>query len=107
MFHDPLQLAIQRNSPFVRPSDADWFSNLSDLMEFSSNIIYQLQHYQQHFIPNNCTECHETHIGKILCDMAESMAVFLHCALDYQANIKMMSEKKNNKGYMLYHDVSH
>ncbi|KAI8886318.1 Dbl homology domain-containing protein, partial [Backusella circina FSU 941] len=106
MYYDPLELAIQRNSPFVQPSDMDWFSNLSELMEFSLNIIYQLQHYQQHFISNSssCSDCQEIQIGKILCDMAESMSVFLHCALDYQANRKLMSEKKNNKGYMLYKD---
>ncbi|KAI8333306.1 Dbl homology domain-containing protein [Chlamydoabsidia padenii] len=48
MFSDPLQKSLEQKSPFVRSSDMDIFSNLSDLMHCSSQLIRAMTPYLDH-----------------------------------------------------------
>jgi hypothetical protein len=118
MFSDPLQLAIERHSEIVKPADTDWFANLNDLIRFSSTLILRLRTAQIAKSPCAGTVCKEASvdpscqtcpidisIGSILRELAEHMAVFLRCALDYRANKKLVDHKMHNKAYALYSEV--
>lgn len=96
MFCDPLQLALDRNSPLVKSSDMDCFANLHDLLKFSSTLIlrFKTQSVLEHM-----------HIGAMLRGLAEYMVVFLRCALDFKANKKLMDQRQSSKGYALYIEV--
>lgn len=97
MFCDPLQLAIDRNSPLVKASDMDCFANLNDLLKLSSTIIKK-------FKAQSVLE--DVQIGAMLRDVAEHMVVFLRCAIDFKSNRKLMDQRQNTKGYSLYLEVS-
>ncbi|KAI8371329.1 Dbl homology domain-containing protein [Radiomyces spectabilis] len=121
IFHDLLIRAIEQNSPFARPEDVEYFSNLWDLMEFSSSFIQRLRLNVQYepkllnpttspFEPPEIdiksVKCpSDVLVGQALCDLAEDLVVFLRCAIDYKTNRKMLDTKTSgNKLYMAWRD---
>ncbi|KAI8640037.1 Dbl homology domain-containing protein [Parasitella parasitica] len=111
MFCNPLTLALERGSILARPTDMDLFANLEDLMAFSATLIRRLREFQVDKIPckdnvhgANDQTSDQPSIGVALREMTEFLVTFLRCALDYEANKKLLDQKKNNKGYKLYEE---
>ncbi|KAI7894925.1 Dbl homology domain-containing protein [Mucor mucedo] len=113
MFYDPLQLAVERNSDVTRAADIDAFSNLQDLMRFSSTLIIRVRNDQMERSDGNIsqediadpdcqTSLNNVNMGLILRSMVEYMVVFLRCALDYKTNKKTLDMRLNKKAYALY-----
>lgn len=116
MFYDPLQLAVERNSDVTRAADIDAFSNLQDLMRFSSTLIIRVRNDQMERSDGNIsqediadpdcqTSLNNVNMGLILRSMVEYMVVFLRCALDYKTNKKTLDMRLNKKAYALYAEV--
>lgn len=116
MFYDPLQLAVERHSDVTRAGDIDAFSNLQDLMRFSSTLIIRIRNDQieramgsvcQDAITDpSCQTCpSNVNIGLVLRGLVEHMVVFLRCALDYKTNKKTLDMRLNKKAYALYTEV--
>lgn len=116
MFYDPLQLAVERNSDVTRAGDIDAFSNLQDLMRFSSTLIIHIRNDQMERSDGNicqdaiadpdCQTClNNVNLGSILRHLVEHMVVFLRCALDYKTNKKTLDMRLNKKAYALYAEV--
>lgn len=119
MYSDPLNLALERNSEVARSSDIDLFSNLHDLMRYSSTIIISIRNdqieksastggiCQDDIADPSCQICPDNaNIGLVLRSIPELMVVFLRCALDYRTNKKIFDLRMNKKAYALYNEVN-
>ncbi|CAO3703050.1 unnamed protein product [Rhizopus stolonifer] len=100
MFCDPLQAALDKNLPLVKWTDLDLFANLEDLMRFSFMLVYRLKGLG--FEDNQVWPESDFNIGIVLREMADTMVVFLRCALDYGANKKLLDKKHQHKVYAAY-----
>jgi hypothetical protein len=112
MYCDALKTALEKNTASGKPSDMDWFANLQDLMVFSFTLICRMRQFDDSnwmdagdIAIHNCPIADDVQVGLVLRDLAESMVVFLRCALDYKANKKLLDQRQSNKSYAQYKEV--